>query len=553
MRISLYFHTLRYLRPSQLFFRAYRWCKRPDFILPGELPAPRIMKGDWRVWNCQSARMVAKDEFVFLRTKGKLESSFDWNDIRQDKLWLYNLHYFDDLVAEAAESRNEWHREMIHRWVNENPVGLGVGWEPYTISLRVVNWIKWILNGNEPEQKWLDSLALQVHVLTQQLEYHLLGNHLFANAKALIFAGLFFEGKVAEKWLKKGLKILDREIPEQILEDGAHFELSPMYHCIILQDMLDLLNITDAYPHSGLRDRLDIWRSIASQMFFWMDNMLHPDGEIAFFNDAAFGVAPAAEKLKQYAFLLQINMKGLREYNEMVAPSLLDLGASGYIRVVSDDSVVIIDCADIGPNYIPGHAHADSLSFELSIGSQRVLVNSGISGYGLSDERHRQRSTAAHNTVVVDGLNSSEVWAGFRVARRARIVERKVLTKETGEVEICAMHNGFVKQGLKVFHRRTWSFGQRTLDVIDELNGDFHSAVGYLHLHPDIKIVSESNYKFVFKTPTHQITFEFAGTCAELINGIWHPEFGLDIPNHFIKLIFLQPKVQTSVCWQVLH
>ena len=81
--------------------------------------------------------------------------------------------------------------------------------------------------------------------------------------------------------------------------------------------------------------------------------------------------------------------------------------------------MALLDVAPVGPDYLPGHAHADTLSFELSLFGQRVLVNSGTSQYEAGPERSRQRGTAAHNTVIVDGHDSSEVWAGFRVARRA--------------------------------------------------------------------------------------------------------------------------------------
>ena len=68
--------------------------------------------------------------------------------------------------------------------------------------------------------------------------------------KALIFAGLFFEGPDADRWVGLGLKILSKELNEQILEDGGHFELSPMYHSIILEDLLDIINILTVYSLS---------------------------------------------------------------------------------------------------------------------------------------------------------------------------------------------------------------------------------------------------------------------------------------------------------------
>ena len=80
---------------------------------------------------------------------------------------------------------------------------------------------------------------------------------------------------------------------------------------------------------------------------------------------------------------------------------------------------LLLDVASIGPDYLPGHGHADTLSFEMSLFGKRTLVNRGISQYGI-EVRQVERGTAAHNTVVINNENSSEVWSGFRVARRAR-------------------------------------------------------------------------------------------------------------------------------------
>ena len=168
-----------------------------------------------------------------------LISVSDWNNRQWDKLWLYNFHYFDDLTAVDAEQRIEWHQSIIQRWIDENSIGTGNGWEPYPSSLRIVNWIKWGLAGKklgyELKDEWLNSLTIQVRFLSKNLETHILGNHLFANAKALLFGGLFFDGTEADGWYQKGLEIVERELLEQVLEDGGHFELSTMYHIIFLK------------------------------------------------------------------------------------------------------------------------------------------------------------------------------------------------------------------------------------------------------------------------------------------------------------------------------
>ena len=187
--------------------------------------------------------MEGPAKFRFLNRAGVVESEHDWNAESHDKLWLYNLHYFDDLNARDNCSRLNWHQLLISRWIAENPPGHGNGWEAYPISLRIVNWLKWALRGNRHCDTALHSLAVQTRFLSRSLEWHLLGNHLFANAKALMFSGCYFRGLEADRWRQTGLRLLNRQIREQVLPDGGHFELSPMYHSVFLEDLLDLINL----------------------------------------------------------------------------------------------------------------------------------------------------------------------------------------------------------------------------------------------------------------------------------------------------------------------
>lgn len=135
-------------------------------------------------------------------------SKIGWNGNNQivSKLWLFNLHYFDDLNAMGASQRKEWHNQLADRWINENIVGKGVGWEPYPTSLRIVNWVKWHLSENRLSDNYIQSLALQARWLNKRIEWHILGNHLFSNAKALVFVGIFFSNKEFSNLVKKRIK-----------------------------------------------------------------------------------------------------------------------------------------------------------------------------------------------------------------------------------------------------------------------------------------------------------------------------------------------------------
>ncbi|MGY0219462.1 heparinase II/III family protein [Endozoicomonadaceae bacterium StTr2] len=517
---SRYFHTLRHLRPVQFYGRIEHKLSKTTI---DTTPAPelRVARADLTSPARMKASLVAAKNgaltFNFLNQRNSIATPQDWNNPDVDKLWLYNLHYFDDLNAKDYPARTEHHDVYITKWINENAAPQGNGWEPYPLSLRMVNWVKWFLSAQQTKPFWIDSLALQARVLMQRLEHHLLGNHLFANAKALVFVGLYFKGDEAERWLNKGIAILDREILEQVLKDGGNFELTPMYHSIMLMDMLDLINISRVYKHPALEKRIPTWVEVVEKMVDWLKVMCHPDKEISFFNDAAMGIAPTPEDLIKYAGKLQI------EPAQSSLKNIHQLKKSGYIRLENDHAVALLDVAKVGPDYIPGHAHADSLSFELSLFGQRILVNSGTSCYGLGTERLRQRGTAAHNTVIIDNQDSSEVWSGFRVARRAYPANLKV---DSDNLEVSCEHTGYRWLKNKPRHQRHWKLETNQLIVTDIITGSYSSALAYLHLHPDIK-AKKDNKMISLQLPDSKIVLIRSTGDIKIESSSWHPEFGI--------------------------
>ena len=375
MNLGRTIRTIVHLKPVQIWNRI--WRKRLSLLRQPQPPDTTSPLG----------------EFEFLNVKGRPNG---WNDPRFEKLWLYNLHYFEKYCTS----------ELIERWIKENPKGWGNGWEPYPISLRVVNWIKHGFG-----EKYAESLKEQMKWLYPRLEYHLLANHLLANAKALVFAGTYFltqrrgdaeEVKLAQAWLEKGLEIYRRELPEQVLADGVHFERSPMYHSIILEDLLDCFELT----------REPIFREYAGKMLAGLKMLTGPDGKIAKFNDSTEGIAKTPEELFAYAKRLAVE--------PVPAPvrETRTVRLSGFVRQEAGAWTLLAKCGEIGPSYQPGHAHADTGGFELWKDGRKVIGDTGCSTYVPGPVRCYERSTAAHNTVVVDGQDSSEVWAAHRVGRR---------------------------------------------------------------------------------------------------------------------------------------
>ena len=539
MKIGIYWHTIRYLKLSQIVARIRFRLARPR---PQHVNSSICRQsGEWIKPADHAISMVGPNRFLFLNSTYDLDD-IGWDNPAIDKLWRYNLHYFDDLAAKDAATRSARHRALVERWIAENPPAIGSGWEPYPVSLRMVNWIKWFLAGNTPSPTMLKALATQADWLTKRLEYHLLGNHLFVNAKALVFAGVFFEGADADRWLSLGLGLLRREIDAQILADGGHFELSPMYHALILEDVLDLFNVCTAYGHR-LHGQNAIQKELPLRMLYWLAVMTHPDGDIAFFNDAAFGIVPTLSELTAYAERL-----GLQQQPEL-GDGIIHLAESGYIRIQQDRLVALLDVGQIGPRYQPAHAHADTLSFELSIDTVRVFVNSGTSEYGIGPERLRQRGTAAHNTVTIDGCDFSEVWDSFRVARRAEPKELSI--EQSGhDIRIACSHDGYRRLSGGGDHTRQWHFMPGCLTIVDKFSGRLCRAELMLHANPNVRFQLVQDNEFVGKLGERAVRIMLsAPNLPDLEDTTWHPEFGHSWPNQRLRASSSGEPIVTSIRW----
>ncbi len=412
--------------------------------------------------------------------------SLDWHPDDVSRLWRYNLHYFDFLLDDTCPVAAR--DALIDHWITANPPGSPEAWEPYPTSLRIVNWIDYFLRtdgGRAPKQAWLASLFHQAAWLARNVEYHILANHLFKNGVALLFAGVFFEGAEAERWLALGQCILEREIEEQFLPDGGHFERSPMYHCIVTQDVLDVVNLLQATPAAPQNLRA-LFVAKARAAIAFLDGIIHPDGDIPLFNDSAFGIAPHPHTLKTYAAaILGEGVVGTADERPLRVSAFAD---SGYFVCRHGQDHLIVDCGAIGPDYQPGHAHCDLLSFELSLDGERVIVDSGVSGYEGDPLRAFVRSTAAHNTVQVDGVEQSQVWGIFRVGRRARPLFARIEQRPDGEIVFEGAHDGYAHLPQRAIHHRRIVYrpADRLWTIIDRLEGKGEARIeAFLHFAPE--------------------------------------------------------------------
>ena len=536
----LFVNTVKHLKMKQILFRLLRSLIKPSITDVANAQLPHRSKG-WVHASLHSEKINDQLEACFLNHTKKIDLSNDWNNKSLSKLWVYNLHYFEDLLSDTAHKKHDLHLNMINSWMNNNPIGSGNGWEPYTISLRIVNILKAWLGGLELDEKQFKSIFDQASFLSNDLEKHLLANHYFVNLKALLFAGIVFN---KASWIDLAEQCLSIEITEQILEDGAHCELSPMYHSLILVDMLDMVNLIRAYP-SKVSDNFSILlNKHLPKMISFMEAMAHPDGGVSFFNDSVNGIAPAKNKIESYARILgyQHNSFDIKKFQ------VINNANSGYICAQAGNTKLIFDASPVGYSCNPGHAHADTLSFELSIAQQRVFVNSGISEYELSKRRLLQRKTLSHNTVEINDKDSSQVWGAFRVANRAEIINRSIHQTNSG-IYLSAMHNGYkdLLSGCNI--TRNIDYSNNNLIIHDSIEGSYKKAISRLHFHPDILITIKGK-TLTATSSDFLMTCDLKNKLFSLSESEYSPEFGLILKNKVLETEIISGHQNLRFDWE---
>jgi hypothetical protein len=428
------------------------------------------------------------NSFTFLNISHSFSDKINWNSNQFGKLWTYNLNYFDFLNQENISK--ETGLQLIQDFI-KNDALLKDGKEPYPISLRGVNWVKFLSNNQVKDELINNTLYFHYCILFKNLEYHLLGNHLLENAFSLLFGAYYFQD---EELYNKSKNLLISELNEQVLKDGAHFELSPMYHQIILLRLLDSIQLIKLNSEWKKDDLFSFFEAKASLMISWLDNITYKNGNIPMLNDATYNIAPNSKNIFSYAKHLGINSQNI------------PLSDSGYRKINSNNYELLLDIGNVGPSYQPGHAHSDTFNFELIKEDNPVIVDTGISTYEKNAIRQYERATSSHNTVKIGSKDQTQVWGGFRVAKRSKITH---LIEKPNLIE--ASHDGYLSDGYK--HTRSFLWGEKYLILKDKINrSTSNNAKAYFHLHSSVTKPLVDGNNVILESSGVSIEFERAST-----------------------------------------
>ena len=465
------FFTVRYLTYKQILYRIkYKIYKpkRNKNLRNGKFVSLSLIRSiektnsltiNGELWNFKFLNL----NFSFFHHE------VDWSFDQYGMLWAYNLNYFDWLNQKNFSV--DQGIKTLKSYYSKNKEKNTFILQPYAASIRIINISKFVTNY-KLQHGWLYGEVINdLEFLNERLEFHLLANHLLENAFALFIGGLVTN---REDFKTKGEILLTQELNEQILDDGMHYERSPMYHLIIHERLLDALNFAKAK-----NDKMQILLTdYAIKMTRFTMNWESLDN-IPMMQDSTFHVSSDICSILKYS---------KRLLNARYPLSPLTPSTSGYRLLHADKFFLFANVGNINPTYQPGHSHADELNFELFYNGNPIIVDTGVSTYEKNQRRQFERSTLSHNCLSVNSMNSSDVWSGFRVGRRCNVSILK------DGFELTAKHNGFRCCSIL----RTWKKQENNIIIKDVhirkqlFVVNSKNVKGRLHIHPkyELKIIN---------------------------------------------------------------
>jgi uncharacterized heparinase superfamily protein len=531
----------------------------PVARLPRAVYAPRLHLVARRGGSAHSGAELC---LCFLNLETPLCEPIDWHPPaweRGTRLEKLHLHYMEWLEAVPDEMLPR----VVEDWITRNPPWRDGwwrdSWNSYALSIRCVVWLQELARRGErlapaTRRLALRSLVAQMRFLVAHLELDIGGNHLIKNIKALLWAARCFDAAEARAWGALGERLLARELDAQLLSDGMHYERSPAYH---LQVLADLVECRSVLPVGALRQRLD--QCLASMAQVAAD-LTHPDGRPSLYNDGGLHMTYAPDAvLDAYA-----RVTGAAPPRARTLFALPEAGYYGWrafdanpeseacARYGSD--FVLLDAGPVGPAGLPAHAHGDILAFEWSAGGRRIAVDPGVFEYHAGARRAWSRSTAAHNTVCVAGLDQCEFYSSFRVGRRARVRVREARLESQddsqdgaqdgagaelasglgGRLLLEAAHDGYAHLAARPVHVRRTQVDRGGISIEDELELRQRGARGLsassgVLLHPDVEVdVRGARARLHCAGRSYTLS---AHTALRLEPAVFAPDFGVLVPT----------------------
>lgn len=250
----------------------------------------------------------------------------------------------------------------------------------------------------------------------------------------------------------------------------------------------------------------------------------HADGDIAFFNDCAMDACPSSVDIIGYGE----SLCGAVESN-WILPD-----AGFYVLRAGSELAVIAKFGALGAEEQMGHVHSDMFSFEMSARDHRVFSNSGTSTYYDQPYRNHERSSEAHNTLVVAGHLQCEHWSNFRVAARTKPEDVQFESLAQGGTMLAGVVRLLGSRPRARAARKILAMRTGSIEIIDTVSVTGSPASSLFHLDPGVSVlaVDEVLRRVILETSGKQkIHFHYSGGRLEIKDCLVSRRFNARLPS----------------------
>lgn len=428
---------------------------------------------------------------------------------------LHSFAWLRHIRTNKTEASCAHVRQVVADWIalhGRRPKGLA--WEANVAAERVIAWLSHstvVLQGAEAGfyRRFMKSLAYQVRYLRKIAGCTPEGDTRLRLRIALAMASISMPTRAA--YIRREGNRLDRELERQILADGGHISRNPR---AVLDLLIDLLPLRQTYINLGhdLPQKLipTIDRMYPALRFF-----RHQDGDLALFNGAS--ATPASE------------LMSVLRYDETAGKPFKALPHMNYHRLSAEGTTLIIDTGHALSTELSRGAHAGCLSFEMSSGRHRFIVNSGAPKHGSRTYRQIARSTAAHSTVTLNETSSGRVarsrLAGPILLGGVSEVEVERWDDPHGNDWLRATHNGYGREfgylhereiGLNAKGNKIKGHDRLFFPEGKAAEDDPFPAAARFHIHPAISLLRRDEESVVMRAPDGE-TWIFAAPGLQVL------------------------------------
>ncbi|MEL6561986.1 MAG: alginate lyase family protein [Bacteroidota bacterium] len=517
-------------------------------------------------WHCDPESKV----------KAPHKFGFDINHRNEDLVgnikntWEKNRHHHLTILAVAFQlTKNEKYAAEIDKqlksWVQNNAYLVGVNWtHPLEQGIRLISWV--YLYRLLKESKYFDDIFGDEGYLWDSIYFHQrfientfsrgssANNHLIGEMAGLYIASVVWPFyKKSERWRKKALTVLNKEVCRQNYKDGINKELGFSYQSFVIQfGLLSLFECSDDFDEAykaTLYKMITFHRGITDVLGFIPNYGDGDEGIVLQLNVFESKQLPWLNKLADYIFLSETGDKHF-SVDDIVSE---EAGIIALERKVNNLKVALyFDFGPLGMGKMAAHGHADALSFMLAVDEKEFFVDTGTYSYH-NDLRWREyfRSTRAHNTLLVESEDQSDQQGPFLWGDHAHA---ELLNFQPDPLCMEAFHTGYEKYGVK--HIRKILLEDTQLIIIDKLEGANKKQVQIrFHLHPEVSVSQQKNELYLKRndnilTMIYPESMECTLLKGENEGGWYSPCFGIKVPTVTIvlnQILSLPSEIKTVI------